>query len=62
MSTDAKTRHSTEEYLTMERSAATKSEFFAGETFAMTGASQNHNLIVVNIGRELSLQTQRQEL
>ena len=56
MSGYAKQRYSAEEYLALERRAAAKSEFLAGEIFAMTGASRNHNLIVINLGRELSLQ------
>ena len=56
MSSYAKQRYSPGEYLALERRAATKSEFFAGEIFAMTGASRSHNLIVINLGRELSLQ------
>ncbi len=44
-----KTRLSAAEYLERERVAETKSEFFDGEMFAMTGASRNHNLIAGNI-------------
>jgi len=36
------------EYLEMERKASFKSEFFAGEIFAMAGAGLNHNTIVGN--------------
>jgi len=56
MSSHAKQRCSAQEYLELERRAATKSEFFAGEIFAMTGASRDHNLIVANLVRELTLQ------
>ena len=38
-----------EEYLAMEREAATKSEYLNGEVFAMSGASEAHNLIVANL-------------
>jgi Uma2 family endonuclease len=55
MSTHAKVRFSIQEYLSLERSAAAKSEFFAGEIFAMTGASRGHNLVVANLVRELTL-------
>lgn len=51
-----KTQYTAAEYLTLERSASGKSEFHDGQIFAMTGASRAHNLITVNIGRELSLQ------
>ncbi len=37
-----------EEYLEIERQAETKSEYFAGEIFAMSGASRTHNLILTN--------------
>lgn len=56
MSSYAKQRCSAQEYLELERRAATKSEFFAGEIFAMTGASRDHNLIVANLVRELTLE------
>lgn len=39
---------SPEEYLEIERQAETKSEYFAGEIFAMSGASRTHNLILTN--------------
>ena len=38
-------RYTPEEYLTIERKAVYKSEFFNGEIFAMSGASLKHNLI-----------------
>jgi Uma2 family endonuclease len=41
------------EYLQIERQAATKSEFFAGEIFAMSGGTRWHSLIPMNIGRDL---------
>ena len=37
-----------QEYLARERQAETKSQYFQGEIFAMTGASRKHNLISVN--------------
>src|SRR5215475_11821761 len=45
-----------EEYLAFERKAEFKSEYFAGEMFAMVGASQRHNLIAANILRVLGNQ------
>jgi len=40
-----------------ERAAfESRSEYLDGEVFAMTGASLEHNTIVMNIGRELSIQ------
>jgi Uma2 family endonuclease len=44
------------EYLAIERRAEFKSEYFAGEMFAMAGASQRHNLIAANIIRDLGNQ------
>jgi Uma2 family endonuclease len=38
-----------EEYLANERVAEYKSEYFAGEVFALAGASRGHNLIVTNL-------------
>ncbi len=42
-------RLTVEEYLERERKAEFKSEYFAGETFAMSGASRRHNLISGNL-------------
>jgi len=38
-----------EEYLVLERTAEYKSEYFAGELFAMAGASERHASIVANL-------------
>lgn len=40
-------------YLAWERASPQKHELFDGEVFAMAGASEEHNLIVANILREL---------
>ncbi len=46
-----------EEYLALERSSMeTKCEFIDGQIFAMVGATREHNLIGVNLTRELSNQ------
>jgi len=50
------TRYTAEKYLSLERSATVKSEFHDGQIYAMTGASRAHNLITINIARELSQQ------
>jgi len=51
--------YSVEEYLALERSALCKSEFHDGQIYAMTGASRKHNLVTVNIARELSAQLKK---
>lgn len=45
-----------EEYLAFERRSEEKHEYLAGEAFAMTGASREHNLIVTNVVAELRQQ------
>jgi Uma2 family endonuclease len=42
---------SPEEYLTLERASTEKHEYFKGEVFAMSGASNEHNDIAYNINR-----------
>ena len=43
-----------DDWLAIERAAEDqRSEYVAGEVFAMTGATEQHNLIVANIVREL---------
>jgi Uma2 family endonuclease len=56
MSAIPKMRLTAEEYLAIERKAETRSEFFAGEMFAMSGASREHNLIASNLNREIGEQ------
>lgn len=41
------------EFLVLERAAPSKSEFFAGEVFAMAGGSAMHSLIAANVIGEL---------
>jgi Uma2 family endonuclease len=59
MSTLPKKYLTPEEYLYRERTAEYRSEFFRGETFAMAGASANHNLIVGNCIQTLGLQLKK---
>jgi Uma2 family endonuclease len=47
-----------EEYLALERAAPYKSEYLAGEIFAMAGAREEHNTIAANIVRQLGNQFQ----
>jgi Uma2 family endonuclease len=56
MSLQPKSLHTPEEYLVPERKAGYKSEYFAGEIFAMSGASEQHNLIVANVVATLHTQ------
>lgn len=42
-------RFTPEEYLLLEEQALTRSEYYDGEIFAMTGGSLNHNLIQNNL-------------
>ena len=56
MSTQAKTYVTPEQYLEIERKAEYKSEYYDGEMFAMAGAKEAHNLLVVNLVGELSQQ------
>lgn len=45
-----------QEYLELERQAETRSEYHAGEIFAMTGASERHSSIAMNTGALLTSQ------
>jgi Uma2 family endonuclease len=48
------TECSFDDWLAMERSATDqRSEYVAGDVFAMAGGTEEHNLIVLNIGAEL---------
>ncbi len=59
MSLQPKPRLTPEDYLALERSADFKSEYFNGEIFAMTGASESHNTIVVNVSSEIRQQLKK---
>ena len=54
MAAQVKVRYTPQEYLALERQAEAKSEYIQGEIFAMAGGSEDHNLIMTNILRELS--------
>src|SRR5689334_1749451 len=58
MTPQPKRYYTPEEYLALERAADYKSEYVAGEIFAMTGASEDHNTIAGNIFRLLGNQFQ----
>lgn len=56
MASNPKTCLTPNEYLASERKAEFKSEYIDGELVAMTGASRNHNLITINLAREITQQ------
>ncbi len=56
MSLQPQHRYPPEEYLALERKAEYKSEYLAGEIFAMSGASERHNLIALNVAAALHAQ------
>ena len=57
----ASRRVSAAEYLARERTAETKSEYYAGELFAMTGASLRHGLVVANLMHVLTTQLRNRD-
>lgn len=57
----AETLLTPEEYLTLERKATVKSEYLSGQILAMSGASNAHNLITLDIGTELNIQLRGRE-
>ena len=56
MSSQPNTYISPEEYLAIERQAEYRSEYYAGEMFAMAGATRRHNRIVTNLTTTLDNQ------
>ena len=54
MSTAPKSDLTPAEYLAIERAAETRSEYFGGEMFAMSGASRAHNTISLNIASSMN--------
>jgi len=60
MVANAKKKWTVEEYLAFERQSEEKHEYYAGEIFAMSGASRQHNLIVTNTVTTLGTQLAQQ--
>jgi Uma2 family endonuclease len=56
MTSQPRPRLTPEQYLAADRAAAQKSEFLSGEVFAMSGASERHNVLVANVIAELRTQ------
>ena len=61
MASNPKHSYTPEEYLSLERKARHKSQYYAGEIFAMSGASREHNVIVLNIATALSTQLEEKD-
>lgn len=61
MSSHPKAYLTPEEYLAIERTAEGKSEYFNGETFAMSGGTSQHNIITVNVAASLHAQLRKRE-
>lgn len=60
MSVAPQPRLSFEDWLAMERVAADqRSEYVCGEVFGMAGGTEEHNLIVLNVGAELRNQLKK---
>ena len=57
----AQTIFTAEEYLTLERKATLKSEYLNGEIRAIPRVNFAHNLITVDIGTELNIQSRGQD-
>lgn len=56
MSTQLILQFTPRDYLAWERQQETRHEYFAGEIYAMTGASREHNLVCLNIAASLHTQ------
>jgi len=50
------TRYTPQQYIALERKAEFRSEYCNGFITAMAGTSREHNLITLNLGREISSQ------
>ncbi len=59
MSTVRQPKMTEAQYLAIERAAQTKSDFYAGEMYAMAGAKRNHSLVVTNVVAALHRQLQK---
>lgn len=56
MSTLPKKRYTLDEYFELEQSSREKYQYFAGEVFAMAGASPSHNRVTLNLHQHLGNQ------
>jgi len=55
MSAQVQPRLSPEQYLEIERAATSRSEYYNGRMFAMSGGTYNHSRIGSNLLTELSI-------
>lgn len=55
MSAHAQPRLTPEQYLELERAAETRSEYYAGRMYAMSGGSHRHAIIIASLSRELGI-------
>ena len=56
MTTVEKPFYTFEQYLEIERAREYRSEYFAGEIFAMASGTENHSLVIVNVASILGSQ------
>jgi Uma2 family endonuclease len=61
MASHPKHFHTPEEYLALERKAPFRNEYYAGDIFAMSGASRQHNIIVGNVTTLLTNQLEERD-
>jgi Uma2 family endonuclease len=61
MSTQPQARYSPAEYLAIERASEIKHEYYAGEIFAMGGASREHNRVTFNLAVILGAQLKEKD-
>jgi Uma2 family endonuclease len=61
MTVQPRHRYTSAEYLARERASDYKSEFYAGEIFALAGGSEQHNLISGNVYASFHAQLRRRQ-
>ena len=61
MTAQPRRRYTPAEYLAHERASDYKSEFYAGEVFALAGGSEQHNLISGNVYASFHAQLRRRQ-
>ena len=56
MTAEPKHKYTLEEYLALDRDSEEKFEYWDGNVWTMSGASEKHNIIVLNVAAELRTQ------